>query len=151
MADGLLIGTCGSGQGGNYLVAVKPGRAAKGASPSLAYKLRRSMPYVPTSVARDGLLFLWSDAGIVTCVEARTGKVHWQERVEGRFFGSPVWVEGRLFCISTTGKVVVIAASDKFKPIAVNDLGEASNATPALGGNRMYLRTLGQLVSLGGE
>ncbi len=151
VADGLLIGTCGSGQGGNYLVAVKPGRAAKGASPSLAYKLRRSMPYVPTSVARDGLLFLWSDAGIVTCVEARTGKVHWQERVEGRFFGSPVWVEGRLFCISTTGKVVVIAASDKFKPIAVNDLGEASNATPALGGNRMYLRTLGQLVSLGGE
>ena len=151
VADGLLIGTCGSGQGGNYLVAVKPGRAAKGAAPSLAYKLRRSMPYVPTSVARDGLLFLWSDAGIVTCVEARTGKVHWQERVEGRFFGSPVWVEGRLFCISTTGKVVVIAASDKFKPIAVNDLGEASNATPALGGNRMYLRTLGQLVSLGGE
>ena len=151
VADGLLIGTCGSGQGGNYLVAVKPGRAAKGASPSLAYKLRRSMPYVPTSVARDGLLFLWSDAGIVTCVAARTGKVHWQERVEGRFFGSPVWVEGRLFCISTTGKVVVIAASDKFKPIAVNDLGEASNATPALGGNRMYLRTLGQLVSLGGE
>ena len=151
VADGLLIGTCGSGQGGNYLVAVKPGRAAKGASPSLAYKLRRSMPYVPTSVARDGLLFLWSDAGIVTCVEARTGKVHWQERVEGRFFGSPVWVEGRLFCISTTGKVVVIAASDKFKSIAVNDLGEASNATPALGGNRMYLRTLGQLVSLGGE
>ena len=151
VADGLLIGTCGSGQGGNYLVAVKPGRAAKGASPSLAYKLRRSMPYVPTSVARDGLLFLWSDAGIVTCVEARTGKVHWQERGEGRFFGSPVWVEGRLFCISTTGKVVVIAASDKFKPIAVNDLGEASNATPALGGNRMYLRTLGQLVSLGGE
>ena len=151
VADGLLIGTCGSGQGGNYLVAVKPGRAAKGASPSLAYKLRRSMPYVPTSVARDGLLFLWGDAGIVTCVEARTGKVHWQERVEGRFFGSPVWVEGRLFCISTTGKVVVIAASDKFKPIAVNDLGEASNATPALGGNRMYLRTLGQLVSLGGE
>ena len=150
VAEGMLIGTCGSGQGGNYLVAVKPGRAADDAKPSLAYKLRRSVPYVPTGVAKDGLLFLWGDAGIVTCVQAKSGKVHWQERVEGRFFGSPVWVEGRLFCISTTGKVVVIAASDTFTPIAVNDLGEASNATPALGGNRMYLRTLGHLVSLGG-
>jgi len=150
VAEGLLIGTCGSGGGGNYLVAVKPGSAADGGRPSLAYKLRRSIPYVPTGVAKDGLLFLWSDAGIVTCVRAKSGETVWQERVEGRFFGSPVWVEGRLFCISTTGKVVVIAASDSFKPLAVNDLGEASNATPALGGNRMYLRTLGHLVSLGG-
>ena len=151
VAEGLLIGTCGSGQGGNYLVAVKPGHATKGASPILAYKLRRSIPYVPTSVARDGLLFLWGDAGIVTCVRAKSGDLVWQERVEGRFFGSPVWVEGRLFCISTTGKVVVISAADKFKQIAVNDLGEASNATPALGTDRMYLRTLGHLVSLGGK
>ena len=150
VADGLLIGTCGSGQGGNYLVAVKPGSAAKGVPPSLAYKLRRSIPYVPTSLAKDGLLYLWGDAGIVSCVRAKSGAIAWQERVEGRFFGSPVWVEGRLFCISTTGKVVVIGATDKFKPIAVNDLGEASNATPALGADRMYLRTLGHLVSLGG-
>ncbi len=56
----------------------------------------------------------------MTCAEAKTGKIHWQERVEGRFFGSPVWAEGRLFCISTTGKVVVIAASKEFRPIAVN-------------------------------
>ena len=101
-------------------------------------------------VAKDGLLFLWGDSGVVTCTQAKTGKLHWQERVEGRFFGSPVWVEGRLFCISTTGKMVVITASDTFKPIAVNDLGEPSNATPALGGNRMYLRTLGHLTSHGG-
>ncbi len=151
VADGLLIGTCGSGQGGNYLVAVKPGHVTKGASPILAYKLRRSIPYVPTSVARDGLLFLWGDAGIVTCVRAKSGDLVWQERVEGRFFGSPVWVEGRLFCISTTGKVMVVSAAEKFKRIAVNDLGEASNATPALGADRMYLRTLGHLVSLGGK
>ena len=150
VADGLLIGTCGSGGGGNYLVAVKPGRAAKGTPPSLAYKLRRAIPYVPTSVAKEGLLFLWGDSGVVTCAQAKTGELHWQERVEGRFFGSPVWVEGRLFCISTAGKMVVIAASDTFRSIAVNDLGEPSNATPALGGNRMYLRTLGHLISLGG-
>ena len=149
VAGGLLIGTCGSGQGGNYLVAINPGEAAKGAPSSLAYKLRRSVPYVPTSLAKDGLLFLWGDGGVVTCVRAKTGKVLWQERVEGRFFGSPVWVDGRLFCISTNGKLVVIQASDTFNQIAVNDLDEPSNATPALAENRMYLRTLGHLISLG--
>ena len=46
----------------------------KGGKPSLAYKLRRSIPYVPTSLAKENLLFLWSDAGIVTCAEARPGR-----------------------------------------------------------------------------
>jgi len=149
VAGGLLIGTCGSGGGGNYLVALKPGSAADGGKPSLAYKLRRSIPYVPTSVARGDLLFLWGDAGIVTCVKVQTGDIQWQERVEGRFFGSPVWVEGRLFCVSTTGKVVVVAATEKFKAIEVNDLGEATNATPALAKDRIYFRTLGHLASFG--
>ncbi|MBL4641221.1 MAG: PQQ-binding-like beta-propeller repeat protein, partial [Verrucomicrobiales bacterium] len=149
-ADGLVIGTCGSGGGGNYLVALKPGSAAKGASPSVAYKLRRSIPYVPTSLAKDGLLFLWSDSGIVTCVRGKSGEIVWQERVEGRFFGSPVWAERRLFCISTTGKVVVLAATEKFRQIAVNDLGEPTHSTPALANGRLFLRTLGHLTCVAG-
>ena len=150
VADGLVIGTCGSGGGGNYLVALKPGSAAKGASPSLAYKLRRSIPYVPTSLAKDGLLFLWSDSGIVTCVRGKSGEIVWQERVDGRFFGSPVWAEERLFCISTTGKVVVLAATESFRQIAVNDLGEPTHSTPALAGGRLFLRTLGHLTCVAG-
>jgi len=150
VADGLPIGTCGSGQGGNYLVALKPGSADKGVPPSLAYKLRRSIPYVPTGLAKGGLLYLWGDAGIVSCVRAKSGDLVWQERVKGRFFGSPVWVEGRLFCISTTGKVVVMAASESFRQIAVNDLAEPTHSTPALAGGRMFLRTLGYLTCVGG-
>jgi outer membrane protein assembly factor BamB len=150
VAGGLVIGTCGSGGGGNYLVAIKPGSAAKGASPSLAYKLRRSIPYVPTSLAKDGLLFLWSDSGIVTCVRSKSGDIVWQERVEGRFFGSPVWAEERLFCISTTGKVVVLAAAESFRQIAVNDLGESTHSTPALAKGRLFLRTLGHLTCVEG-
>ena len=149
IAGGLLIGTCGSGGGGNYLVAVKPGSAAEGVKPSLAYKLRRSIPYVPTSVAKGDLLFLWGDSGIVTCVKVQTGNIQWQERVDGRFFGSPVWAEQRLFCVSTTGKVVVVSATEKFKQLGVNDLGESTNATPAIASNRIYFRTLNHLASFG--
>ena len=151
VADGLLIGTCGSGGGGNYLVALKPGNVAKGSSPSLAYKLRRSIPYVPTSLAKGGLLFLWSDSGIVTCVRGKSGEIVWQERIEGRFFGSPVWAQERLFCISTTGKVVVLSATEKFRQLAVNNLGEATHSTPALAKGRLFLRTLGHLICVTGD
>jgi outer membrane protein assembly factor BamB len=151
VAEGLLIGTCGSGGGGNYLVALKPGNVAKGSSPSLAYKLRRSIPYVPTSLAKGGLLFLWSDSGIVTCMRGKSGEIVWQERVEGRFFSSPVWAQERLFCISTTGKVVVLSATEKFRQLAVNNLGEATHSTPALAKGRLFLRTLGHLICVPGD
>ena len=149
VADGLVIGTCGSGPGGNYLVAVNPGSFRQGILPKLAYRLERSIPYVPTSVAKGKLLFLWGDSGILTCVKTGSGETVWKERVEGRFFGSPVWIEERLFCISTEGQVVVVAASENFEQLAVNDLGEPSNATPAVANNRLYLRTLSHLISIG--
>jgi len=149
VVDGLVVGTCGSGTGGNYLVALNPGNAGQGLLPSLAYKLERSIPYVPTSVAKGKLLFLWGDSGILTCVKAGNGETVWRERVEGRFFGSPVWVEDRLFCISTEGQVVVVAASEHFEQLAVNNLEEPSHATPAVANNRLYLRTLSHLVSIG--
>ncbi len=149
VADGLLIGTCGSGGGGNYLVAVNPGNASEGGSPSLAYQLKRSIPYVPTGVAKGKLLFLWGDDGIVTCVTAGNGETVWRERIDGRFFGSPVWLEGRLFCVSAQGQVVVIAASENFEQLATNDLGELTHATPAVANQRLYIRTLGHLTCFG--
>ena len=63
--------------------------------------MRRSAPYVPTGVAYKDLVLFISDGGIASCVKARTGKIVWQERVGGNFFGSPILVGNRLFCIST--------------------------------------------------
>ena len=96
VAGDLIIGSCGSGGGGNYVVAVRPGDPAKNRKPELAYSLKRSASYVPTSVFVGDRLFVWSDAGIVSCLDAATGEVKWQERAGGNFFSSPVWVDGRL-------------------------------------------------------
>ena len=75
----------------------------------------------------------------------------WQERVDGRFFGSPVCVDDRLYCISEDGEVYVVSATDEFKLLAKNDLGEPSRSTPAVAGGRLYLRTLSHLFSVGGK
>ncbi len=149
LADGLIISACGSGGGGNYVVAVRPGNSVQNKQPELAYSIRRSAPYLPTSICVGSLLFLWSDNGIVTCVQASSGEVRWQERVGGDFYGSPICVDGRLYCASTRGEVVVLEASDQFKVLARNALNEATESTPAVSGGHMYIHTSKHLLSVG--
>jgi outer membrane protein assembly factor BamB len=151
IAGEFILGSCGSGGGGNYVVAVRPGDSTSGAKPERAYEVRRSAPYVPTSIAVGDWLYLWSDGGIVSRVHAPTGEVKWQERAGGNFFSSPVCVDGRLFCVSTTGEVVVVAVAEKFAVLARNQVGELTHSTPAVAGGRMYIHTSGQLISIGGK
>lgn len=115
IAGDLILGSCGSGGGGNVVTAIKPGEAASAGKPELAYQIKKSAPYVPTGIYKDGLVWLWSDAGVLTCIKAATGEISFQERVGGDYFGSPVWVDGRLFSVSKTGDLVVVNASDQFK------------------------------------
>jgi outer membrane protein assembly factor BamB len=148
VTGGLLLSSCGSGGGGNYVVALRP-PTNPGDKPAVAYTIRKSASYVPTPLVLGDLLFLWSDGGIVTCVEAGTGVVHWQERVGGNYFSSPVCADGKLYGVSTAGEVVVLAAGKEPKELGRSSLGEASHATPAIAGGRIYFRTLSHLIRVG--
>lgn len=150
IAGGLIFGTCGSGGGGGYVAAVRP-PAGKRDAPELAYTVKESAPYCPTLVAYRDMLFLWSDDGIVSCIEVASGKRLGRLRVSGNYFGSPVCVGGRLYCISEDGEAVVVSASKNPKLLARNPLGEESRSTPAVADGRMYLRTFSHLISVGGR
>ena len=149
-APGLVIAGYGDGVRGSLYVAVRPGSRERGIEPKVVYQLKRPVPLVPTPIVKDGRLFLWHDDVRVECRKVATGDVIWSERVGGFYYGSPVWVAGRLYCISRKGEVVVLAASDEFKVLARVPLGEKSYATPAVADGVMYLRTLSHLFSLGG-
>ncbi|MBE7501597.1 MAG: PQQ-binding-like beta-propeller repeat protein [Verrucomicrobiales bacterium] len=149
-AGNLVFGTCGSGGGGHYLVALRPPNRDQ-ARPSVAYEIRKAAPYVPSPLALGDHLFLWSDGGIVTCARLATGTSLWQERVGGNFFSSPVAADGKLINVSTTGEVVAVAAAESFVLLGRTPLGEASHATPAIARGRLYVRTLSQVVCLGPE
>ena len=150
MAGDIVLGSCGSGGGGNFVTAIKPGDAVSGRPTELAYQIKKSAPYVPTGVAVGDRIWLWSDGGIVTCLDAATGAIRYQERVGGNYFGSPLWVDGRLFCVSTSGELVVLEASDKFNVLHRYALGELCHSTPAVALGRMFIRTEKHLFSLGG-
>lgn len=151
VASGLIFASCGGGGVGRQTVAVRPGDPGKGISPELAYEINEGRPYVPTPIAKEPLVFLWGDQGIVTCLDAPTGEVRWRERVGGNFFGSPVRAGDHLYCISREGELVVLAASDQFKLVSRIDLGERSNSTPAIADGVMYLRTASHLMAIGGR
>ena len=149
LAGDLVLGSHGVGLKGDQLVAVRPGMDGK--KSEVVYEIKKSVPLVPTPLFKDGLLFLWTDAGIVTCVKAESGEEIWRQRVGGKYYASPVWVDGRLYCPNRRGDVVVLAASDTYELLARVPLGEQCFATPAVSDGVMYFRTTTQLMSIGGK
>ena len=150
LTDDLVIATSGGVGGERQLVAVKPAGSGTNAEAGEAYRTNRQAPHVPTPLVYGDWLFMWSDQGIASCLDKSTGKVIWQKRVGGNYFSSPICIDGKLYCIDLDGNVVVIAASDQYKLLAKNSLGEPSKATPAVSGGRLYLRTESRLHSIGG-
>lgn len=151
VTSGLVFGSAGTGGIGRQMYAVRPGDPSRGLEAEVVYELKGSLPYVVTPIACGGLLFSWFDKGVVTCLETATGEVLWRERIGGEYFGSPVCVNGRLYCISREGEVVVLAASREFKELGRVALGEASHSTPAVADGVMYLRTKSHVMALGGK
>ncbi|MFZ5830424.1 MAG: PQQ-binding-like beta-propeller repeat protein [Planctomycetota bacterium] len=147
----LIIVAGGEGGGGKQFLAIDAAKALPGGQPPVAYEVTGSLPYVPMSVAAGKLVFLWSDSGVVQCIHAADGEVLWRQRVGGKFYGSPVRVGDRLYCMSREGDMYVLAAADEYKLLAKVPLGEPSQSTPAVSGGVMYLRTHSHLMALGGK
>jgi outer membrane protein assembly factor BamB len=146
LAGGHVFGSTGSGQGGNYIVAVKPGK-----NPEEAFRIKTQASYVPTLISYGDLVFSWFDGGIVTCFDAKTGERYWQNRMGASFSGSPIRVDDRMYCINDDGVVFCVACDKEFKPLGESPLEEASRSTPAVSGGRLYLRTYSHLISVGGK
>jgi outer membrane protein assembly factor BamB len=151
LAGGLVIGTCGEGGRGLRLTAVRPPKNP-GDKPQIAYQLEDStVTYVPTAVAYREWLFTVHDNGTISCRNVADGKVLWSQKPGGKFYGSPVVADGKLYVINNDGTVIVLAASDKYELLASNPLGEKTQATPAISGGKLFLRTFTQLFCVGGS
>jgi outer membrane protein assembly factor BamB len=148
-AGELIIATCGFVNNPKHVVAVRPRPGGGPSEMEEAYRIERAVPHIPTPLASGDRLYLWSDAGIVTCCELETGRRVWQRRVGGNYFGSPVCVSGKLFCVNDAGEMVVLAAGDEFQELARNPLGEPCHSTPAVAGGTMFIRTERHLHAIG--
>lgn len=155
IAGQLVFASGGKGSGGVESGVVRRGDKAKGQEAELVYELRSGrgsgLPYVPTPVVYNDLLYLWSDAGTVACIEPASGREIWVQETGGQFFASPICVNGLLYNVSKKGQVFVIEAAREYKLAAVNELPEGSYATPAVANGRLYVRTFNRLICVGGK
>ncbi len=143
--------------------AIKPGGKDDVTKTNLLWQSNESS-YVPTPVFFDGHLYVINDDGFALCIEAKTGKEVFRERVmEGArggkrrgggkpFYASPVLADGKIYCPSRKNGTFVIAAKPAYELLAKNVIeGDDSqfNATPAVDGGRLYLRSDRALYCIG--
>jgi outer membrane protein assembly factor BamB len=147
---GVIVVSCGQGGVGKYLRAVDPTGSGDVSSTHVRYEREEKdiLHYVPTPIMWQDHAYLWCDRGFVCCVEAATGTTVWTERIGGNYSGSPVLIDGWMYCMSEEGDVVVLKASPEFEEPSRSPLGDGSHATPAVANGRLYLRGFSRLASL---
>ena len=105
----------------------------------------RGNAYTGSPVLHDGKLYFVTDSGMLSCLDARTGKPHYlQQRLPRsyNFKSSPVGANGKLYLATEEGDVVVVKMGEKYEVLAVNTLTDQMFiATPAIAGGNIYLRS----------
>lgn len=139
--DGLVYMTNGRGPT-KSLWAMRPDGQGDVTDSHVAWKLEgRLVPEEPSPVLLEGVLYIVSNDGAVTCIESATGAVVWSERIGGNYMASPLYADGRLYCCSTQGRTTVLKVGRTFEKLAVNTLDEGCLASPAVDGKALILRT----------
>lgn len=133
------------------IIAFRPGGAGDVTQTHTVWRAVRVGPHVPSPILVGDRLYTVNDMGIVSCLDALTGKLLWQERIPHQFSASPVEAGGVLYFPSERGVTFVLQAGDAFRVVARNDLGSPLLASPAVVGNRMLLRTEDELVCVGAK
>lgn len=122
-------------------------------SDAIAWKYDKGAAYVPSPILYGDYLYLMTDAGLLTCLDARTGAVLYEggrPTAPGRFFASPVAYDGKILITSQNGDTFVIKAGPKHEVLATNSLGEAVSASLALAAGRIFIRGEKHLYCIGG-
>ena len=148
IAGKLILATSGWLGHGNELIAVRPPLPGEGNTAQQVYRISRGAPLCTTPLVYEELLFLWSDTGIATAADARTGKVHWQKRIGGTFYASPICIDDAIYNIDVGGNVTVLRASEEFEVLGRCSLEDGCHSTPAVAHGRLYLRTFHGLSAL---
>ena len=138
----------------NALLALKPnGGRGDLTQSALVWKYNRGVPYVATPMLQNGIVWMVKDGGIVTKLEAATGRVLQEERVPGvgGYYASPVTGDAKVYFASESGTVSVVANQLEWKVISSHNFKEKIYATPVIDGDRIYVRTEKALYSFTGK
>ncbi|HEY6401938.1 MAG TPA: PQQ-binding-like beta-propeller repeat protein [Blastocatellia bacterium] len=124
-------------------IAIKLGGSGDVTNANVAWQYDKGTAYVPSSILYGDYIYLMSDRGILTCLDAKTGKVVYEGGripTPATFTASPVAFDGKLLLTSEDGDTYVIKAGPKHEVIATNSVGEPVYASPAISDGMIFIR-----------
>ncbi|MBM3846182.1 MAG: serine/threonine protein kinase [Verrucomicrobia bacterium] len=133
------------------LLAIRPGGTGDVTQTHVAWETKRGAPSTPSALVVGDEVYFVSDAGIATCADARSGTIHWNERLGGGFSASPVVAEGRIYFQNEEGMGYVVKVGKQFELLAKNELGERTLASYAIDDAAIYIRGAENLYRIGAQ
>jgi outer membrane protein assembly factor BamB len=147
-----------NGGRGRSLFALRPGatgditlKEGQTSNDYIVWSQPRGGTYLPSSVAYDGAVYTLTETGILNRFDAKTGTQSYKTRIDAaatNFTTSPWAYNGKLFCLSEEGQTFVVKTGDQFQLLHVNELDDFVQASPALAGERLLIRTERRLYSI---
>ena len=130
------------------LLVVRLGGSGDVTGSQMAWQTSKNVPLNSSPLLLDGLLYLVSSGGIVSCLDAKTGDELWKDRLIPPFSSCPVLIEGRIFVFNESGKGYVLEPGRQFKKVAENQLDDGLMGSPAVVGRSLILRTKSHLYCI---
>lgn len=131
------------------VLALRPDGQGDVTETHLAWQATRNGPNTPSPVVVGDSLYMVADNGVLTCLNAKTGEMRWQGRLNGNFSASLLAADGLLYCLNEQGTCYVVEAGSAFKEKAKNTLPGQTLASLAASNGKLYLRTDEQLFCIG--
>jgi outer membrane protein assembly factor BamB len=130
------------------VLAVRPDGTGDVTRTHVAWTLSRGAPLTPSPLLVGDDLYIVTDAGIASCVDARTGTIRWQQRLGGSVSASPVLADGRIYFLDEDGQTTVVKPGATFERLATNKLDGATLASMAVAARSFFIRTATHLYRI---
>jgi outer membrane protein assembly factor BamB len=143
---GLVFVTTGFQQ--PAILAIRPDGKGDVTRSHVAWTVSRGAPLTPSPLLVGDELYVATDGGIVSCLDARSGALHWQQRLGAGVSASPVFADGRIYFLDEEGTTTVILPGTAFQHVATNAIGEPALASMAVANGSFFIRTASQLYRI---
>jgi outer membrane protein assembly factor BamB len=124
------------------VMAIRPQEAKGDVTDShVAWVNKKAAPHTPSLLLIGNELYMVSDKGVATCLDARTGHEHWTQRIGGNYSASPIYADGKIYIQSEEGPTIVLRPGTRFVQLAETGFNERTLASYAVGANFLFIRT----------
>jgi outer membrane protein assembly factor BamB len=130
------------------ILAIRPDGKGNVTRSHVVWTLSRGAPLTPSPLLVGDDLYIVSDSGIASNVDANSGAIRWQHRLGAAISASPVFADGRVYFLDEEGRTTVIAPGPSFQAVAVNALDATTLASMAVASQSFFIRTATHLYRI---